>query len=296
MKHPRSLLLALALVTLGGCSTDDPSTPSRSEEQSGGSGGQAPGTGGKAAGGAGGKAAGGAGGKATGGAGDPGTGGSGDGGSGDGGSGDGGSGGKLPADAAAPADTSAPIDTAAPGSDATIPADGPAPFMECPKPSIDRIQQWNATSEGTTTPMNGTLLVKEGDHYVAKETWKGNEWHVLEILIANAYEAQADFSASKGFTLTYSATADMWMQLRPASKYSGGDKWVTKIPSTGGMIKQAFFDFMPASWTTVAELGKPSYTLAFALKEARGLLLVGKTPNVVVLTGLRIDGYTPMCR
>jgi hypothetical protein len=119
---------------------------------------------------------------------------------------------------------------------------------------------------------------------------------VLEILIANAYEAQADFSASKGFTLTYSATADMWMQLRPASKYSGGDKWVTKIPSTGGQLKSAFFDFMPASWTTVAELGKPSYSLAFALKEARGLLLVGKTPNVVVLTGLRIDGYTPMCR
>jgi hypothetical protein len=144
--------------------------------------------------------------------------------------------------------------------------------------------------------MGGSLLVKEGDRYVAREEFLGAGWHVLEVLIGNVYEAQADLSKSSGFTLTYSSTADLWVQLRPASHYSGGDKWVTKIPSTGGQMKQETFPFTPASWTTIAELGTPKYTFASALKEARGLLFVGKTPNVIAFWGLRIDGYVPMCR
>jgi len=166
---------------------------------------------------------------------------------------------------------------------------------ECATPSIDRLQQWLASGEGTTVPATGSLLVREGDRYAAKVTFLNAEWHVVVVWLGNQFEAQADLSKSAGFWMTYSATDDLYVQLRPASHWSGGDKWLTLVPSTGGKTVRKFFSFAPEKWTTLPELGTPSYSLASALVEARGLVFVGKTPNKLDFRGLRIDGYRPPC-
>jgi hypothetical protein len=176
-----------------------------------------------------------------------------------------------------------------------IPGGELPPLQECATPSIDRLQQWLASGEGTTVPANGSLLVPEGGKYAARVTFVNAEWHVIVVWLANQFEAQVDLSTSSGFWLTYSATDDLYVQLRPASHWSGGDKWLTRIPSTGGQLVTSFFSFSPDTWTTLPELGAPSYSFASALGEARGLVFVGKTANTLDFRGLRFDGYEPPC-
>jgi len=171
----------------------------------------------------------------------------------------------------------------------------PRPACECVTPSIDRLQQWLASGEGTTVPATGSLLVPEGGKYAAKVTFVNAEWHVVVVWLANQFEAQVELSASAGFWMTYSATDDLYVQLRPASHWSGGAQWLTPVPATGGHIVTRFFSFAPTAWTTLPELGTPSYSFASALSEARGLVFVGKTANILDFRGLRIDGYQPPC-
>jgi hypothetical protein len=171
----------------------------------------------------------------------------------------------------------------------------PARSCECATPSIDRYQQWLASGEGTTVPATGSLLVREGRQYAAKVTFLNTEWHVAVLWLGNRFEAQADLSKSAGFRLTYSATDDLYVQLRPASHWSGGDKWLTLVPSTHGKLVTRWFSFAPRAWTSLPELGTPTYSFASALTEARGLVFVGKTPNRLDFRGLRVDGYRPPC-
>ena len=166
---------------------------------------------------------------------------------------------------------------------------------ECTTPSIDRYQQWLASGEGTTVPATGSLLVPAGHGYEAKVAFLNAEWHVMVLWLGNQFEAQADLGKSGGFWLTYSATDDLYVQLRPASHWSGGDKWLTRVPSTGGKAVRRFFSFAPDQWTWLPELGQPAYSFASALSEARGLVFVGKTPNTLDFRGLRVDGYVPPC-
>src|SRR5439155_22022171 len=119
------------------------------------------------------------------------------------------------------------------GGDLALPS-----LTECTSaPSLDRFQDWIASGEGTTVPATGSILVKSGAQYVAKVGFVNAEWHVVPVWTANKFDGQADFSKSASFTLTYSATDDLYVQVRPASCWSGGDKWLTKIPSTGGQVQ-----------------------------------------------------------
>jgi hypothetical protein len=277
MKYARPLLITALLCA---CSSSSPRTGSGGsggDEDTGGSGGSSSATGGK-------PGTGGSGGSSSATGGSPGTGGGGD----TGGSVGSGSPDAGPSDAAARSDATS-------GSDLATGGDAEEKLMECPKPSIDRITAWNATGEGTTKPMSGSLLVKEGDHYVAKQEFVGGGWHVLEVFIGNTFEFSVDLSKSTGFTLTYSSTNDLWLQLRPAFHYDGGAQWVTKIPSTGGQMMKQTFSFDPSKWVTI-DLGKPSWSYDMARKAARGFLFVGDKPNLIAFYGLRIDGYVPMCR
>jgi hypothetical protein len=170
---------------------------------------------------------------------------------------------------------------------------------ECATPSIDRLQQWLASGEGTTIPATGSLLVpNRAGHrtgYKAEVTFLNAEWHVVVVWLANQFEAQVDLSRSRGFWLTYSATDDLYVQLRPASHWSGGAQWATTIPSTHGRTVTRFFSFRPEAWTEVPELGAPAHSFADAISEARGLVFVGKTPNELTFRGMRFHRYTPPC-
>lgn len=305
--------LALATSVLG-LSLVGACTPASSGSGTGGRGGSGSGgSGGSHASGGSGGGSGGAGGShASGGSG--GAGGSGDtggtsGSSGSGGSsasgGSGGSGGSADtggSGGSSEADASAPVDSAPAGDDASsTPDSGGAPgaLTECSKPSIDRITWWQATGEGTTVPMKeGTsLLVKEGDAYVAKEEFKRDpNWSVLEVVISNNFDKTADLSTSTKFTLTYSTTADLWLQLRPGGNaYSGDMHWGIKIPSTGGQKKQMDFPLVQSSWGTIPGLEKPSVTFPQALKSATGFVFVSPDANMIAFYGLRFDHYTPTC-
>ncbi|MBG0561512.1 hypothetical protein [Actinoplanes aureus] len=177
-------------------------------------------------------------------------------------------------------------------------AAAPGHPRECATPSIDRLQQWLASGEGTTVPATGSLLVpvRGGARYTAKVTFLNDEWHVVVVWLGNEFEAEADLSESAGFRLTYSATDDLYVQLRPASHWSGGAQWVTRIPSTHGRMVTRFFSFRPQAWTALPELGTPAHSFESAISEARGLVFVGKTANELEFRGLRVNRYTPPCR
>ena len=173
----------------------------------------------------------------------------------------------------------------------------PGHAHECASPSIDRLQQWLASGEGATVPATGSMLVptRGGRDYAARIEFVGAEWHVAVVWLGNEFEAQADLSRSAGFRLTYSATDDLYVQLRPASVWSGGAQWATRIPSTHGRTVTRFFSLRPQAWSFVPELGEPAHPFATAVGEARGLVFVGQTPNKIEFRGLRIDRYTPPC-
>jgi hypothetical protein len=180
---------------------------------------------------------------------------------------------------------------------APAPASATGHHGECATPSINRYQQWLASGEGATIPATGSMLVPVRGHgkYAARIEFVGTEWHVAVLWLANEFEAQADLSRSAGFLLTYSATDDLYLQLRPASHWSGGAQWATLIPSTRGRTVTRFFSLRPRAWTSVPELGEPAHSFETARTEARGFVFVGKTANRIEFRGLRIDRYTPPC-
>jgi hypothetical protein len=240
----------------------------------------------------------------------PGTGGEG-GGAGDraadaGAAGRGGTGGARLADAATPAPgldaaSSSPDLAPAASRDADLPRDASAaealpPVPACPKPSVDRLEVWTAHGGSLRPGVGGNLLVKEGDRYhVRVEFLPGSVWHEVVVPIANALSRKADLSASKGFSITYSATADLWVQLRPLTHPHGGEQHTAKLPSTGGAMMELFVPFDAASWGDL--LGKPTFPLSEAVMNANFFNFVGPpgTGNTVVIRGLRFDGYLPPC-
>jgi hypothetical protein len=169
-------------------------------------------------------------------------------------------------------------------------------LSECPDPSIDRLKGWNATAEGTMIPQSGTLLVQGEDGHVAEVEWVNAEWHVVPVVIGPTFETSVDLSASQGLQLTYSATADFFVQMRSASHWSGGAQYLAPIPSTSGAVQTLIISFAEASWGTRQDLGVPSWTYAANLADVRGFVFVGNTPNVLTFSGLRIDGYDPPCQ
>lgn len=171
-------------------------------------------------------------------------------------------------------------------------------LQACMKPSIDHLQSWSVV-QGSTTPAGGSLLVKEDDHYVAKVVLHGTSWHALLLPLANVvYDTiMVDLSTSTGFTLTYSATADLWIQMRPANHPHGAVHWVTKIPSTGGVLQSRFFSLAAESWSNLPAIsGIPPWPYVETRAQARGFVFVGNKPNDVVFAGLRFDNYVPACR
>ena len=202
---------------------------------------------------------------------------------------DAGSGGNLSPDTGPAPDTSVAADVAADA--APVP-----PLAACAKPSVDHLEIWTAHGGSLRPAVGCNLLIKEGErHYMKVEFLPGGEWHEIVVPIANSLAKKADLSASKGFTITYSATADLWVQLRPLSHPHGGEQHTAKLPATGGMMQELFVPFAPASWGML--LGTPTFPFADAVRDANFFDFVGPpaSANVFVVRGLRFDGYVPPC-
>jgi hypothetical protein len=196
------------------------------------------------------------------------------------------------------ADASGPADLAPVAPDATAPADTASapPLSACSRPSVDHLTIWEAHGGSLKPAVGGNLLVKDGDGYDAKVDFlPGGEWHEIVVPLVNDLGKKTDLGASKGFTLTYSATADLWVQLRPLSHPHGGEQHTAKLPSTGGAVKELFVSFAPQSWGTL--LGTPPFPFSQALRDANFFNFVGppESANSLLVKGLRIDGFTPPC-
>jgi hypothetical protein len=289
------LLLSVLMTAgagLGACSSDDDG----SSPGAGGAGGGA-GMGGRGGSGSGGSGSGSGGSVGTGGS-TPGSGGSGSGGStgGTGGvaSGSGGSSGDAAVNDAG-GEASSTSDTGGPGDGSSSPDLGA--IQACPRPSVDRLEIWTAHGGALRPAIGGNLLVKEGDRYYAKvEFLPGGEWHEIVVPLVNSLSKQVDLTTSKGITLTYSATAELWVQLRPLSKAHGGDQHTALIPSTGGMVKELFLPFNATTFG-VNLLGAPVHPFSQTLRDANFFNFVGRPAvmNTFIVRGLRIDGHLPPC-
>jgi hypothetical protein len=179
-------------------------------------------------------------------------------------------------------------------SDAPSP-DAPA-LDPCSGPAVDRLEIWEAHGGNLKPAVGGNLLVKDGDRYYAKVDFlPGGEWHEIVVPIVNSLAKKVDLTKSKGFWLTYSATADLWVQLRPLSHAHGGEQYTAKLPSTAGLLQEVFISFAPAAWGML--LGTPPFPYDQALRDANFFNFIGPpgTANAVTINGLRIDGHVPPC-
>jgi hypothetical protein len=254
----------------------------------GGAGGSGAGTGG--AGGSGASTGGsggptGGGGSGTGGGGTGGSAGAGSGGAGgsSGGSG-GGSGDGRPAEVAS---DSSPADSGAP--------DLPA-LPACRLPSIDHLEIWKAHGGSLRPAAGGSILTQDGGRTIAKVDFvPGGEWHEIVVPIMNSLAKQVNLTASKGFNLRYSATAELHVQLRPLSFSHGGEQWTARLPATGGVVKDLFVSFEPKNWGDL--LGPPPFPFSQALRDANFFDFVGQpgTANTFIVHSLRFDGHVPPC-
>jgi hypothetical protein len=197
-------------------------------------------------------------------------------------------------------DRSAPgRDAGASDSAAAVPPEGfgAGPLTECsPGPSLGRLQLWRA--HGNTVPgPQSNLLVKEGDRHVATVRFTAPappSWSEAVLYLTNVAEAARDLRTSSGFTITYSATADLWIQLRGTVKRDGGDQHVAALPATGGAVSKRSIRFAPEDWTFLSRLGKPNHAFADAVRTAVLFNFVGQT-NEVTVHDLRFDNYVPAC-
>jgi hypothetical protein len=168
--------------------------------------------------------------------------------------------------------------------------------MECSGPSIDRLQKWLGHANLVGSGGDANILVQEAGRYVAKARFSGADWSEIVVLLGNSADASIDMTKSSGFTIKYSATADLYIEFRGTVKLHGGDQWGVKLPATGGMPMSKFVSFQPAEWGEVPGLDKPTHAFASVLKTANMFDIVGMTANTVVFYGLQFDQYVPQCR
>src|SRR5688572_10073774 len=149
------------------------------------------------------------------------------------------------------------------------------PLTECPGGSIDRLQKWLGHAHLVGSGEDATILVREGDRYVARARFDGMDWSEVVVLLGNTTEASIDLGKSKGFTIRYSATADLWIELRGTVKLHGGDQYGVKLPGTGGRIVSRFISFQPSEWGPIPGLDIPRHAFADALATANMFDIVG---------------------
>lgn len=170
-------------------------------------------------------------------------------------------------------------------------------LADCPgSPAINQLQKWWA-AEGQMNPGPTTNIVqKEGGKSIAKVTFIGNDWHVVPVWLGNVYGYSTDISRSKGLTITYKSAGEFFIQMRPAKYWSGGAKHGTKFAASPDKFTTVTVPFDTAHWGQIPGLGAPPFTWEEALKDASGMVIVGKVPGEYVFTAMVIEGFTPPCK
>ena len=170
------------------------------------------------------------------------------------------------------------------------------PLTPCPKPSVDHLEVWRAHAGSMRPAAGGTILTQDAGKTVAKvEFLPGSEYHEIVVPVVNDQTKKVDLTGSAGFTITYSAVADLHVQLRPLSYAHGGAQWTAKLPATGGMTKELFVPFVQGTWGNL--LGPPPFPFSQALRDANFFDFVGApgTANTFIVRGLRFDKHVPPC-
>ncbi len=171
-----------------------------------------------------------------------------------------------------------------------------SPLEECAGGSIDHLQKWLGHAHLIGSGDDASILVQEKGRSVARARFDGVDWSEVVVLLGNAADASIDLRKSTGFTIRYSATADLWIEFRGTVKLHGGDQYGVKLPSTGGVATSKFISFQESAWGAVPGLDAPKHAFADVLATANMFDIVGHSPNTVALYGLRFDKYTPACR
>jgi hypothetical protein len=171
-----------------------------------------------------------------------------------------------------------------------------APIAECPGGSIDRFQRWLAHTLITGSGGDSSILVTEGGRQVARASFPGGNWSEIVVLLGNAADASIDLSTSTGFDITYSATANLFIEFRGNVQLHGGDQHAVALPATGGMTVTKHIALNAAAFTFIPGLGMPVVAFADVVRTANMFDIVGNTANTVSFSGLRFDNYIPTCR
>ena len=83
------------------------------------------------------------------------------------------------------------------------------PLTPCPKPSVDHLEVWRAHG-GSLRPPPAAILTQEAGKTIAKvEFLPGGEWHEIVVPVMNDQTKKVGLTSSAGFTITYSAVADL---------------------------------------------------------------------------------------
>lgn len=172
----------------------------------------------------------------------------------------------------------------------------PPPITECSGPSLDRLQKWLAHALVGNAAPGSSLLVADGGGYVAR--WKtsggGGNWSEVVVLIGNEPNAGVDLGKNDGFVATYSATADIWIQLRGTVHLHTGDQYAFRLPSTAGQRVSMNVPFAASAWKSV--FGPPPVPFADVLRTANKFDIISNAPSDVTFFGLRFEKYLPDCR
>jgi hypothetical protein len=161
---------------------------------------------------------------------------------------------------------------------------------------VDHLEVWRAHGGSLRPAVGSTILTQDAGKTIAKvEFLPGSAYHEIVVPVMNDQTKKVDLTTSAGMTITYSATADLHVQLRPLSYAHGGAQWTAKLPGTGGMTKELFVPFTQPTWGML--LGPPPFPFSQALRDANFFNFIGpeSSANTITIRGLRFDKHVPPC-
>jgi hypothetical protein len=115
----------------------------------------------------------------------------------------------------------------------------------------------------------------------------------MVLFLSNVREAARDLRTSAGFTVTYSSTAEMFIQLRGTVQRDGGNQYHAVLPATAGAMMKRSVRFVRDDWTF--RLGATTQMFTDVLRTAVLFNFISMPANDVTIYDIRFDNYVPAC-